>query len=319
MTYNLILSLILFFLYCQSSKYFLSRLVVLMGLSIIFFPYLYGPQFSTSNLVAMSSASSRSIFFFICCFFVPTRESLFKLFAHTAVLNSIFIVVNPGHYGLGLASTFDTTLIAIMYPVVVMHSLSIKRVWLRWTYLLTPVASILYIGGSVGVGGLCLCLSILLVRGRKYLYLILIPGLLFLFAMLTDKHLFNDSLRFVCWRWSMDYWRELPLFNHLFGTGLGTFQILGPMIQIITKNMAGNWYVEMHNDWLQCLFELGVVGLTTALVTFFYLTWKVRSNRFLLSSVLTYGACAIFYYPTRNIVTAAYGVFILKLCLDYVD
>jgi hypothetical protein len=251
---------------------------------------------------------------------IPSRTAL-KFIAYLAIANSVYMLarylLGIPMYALGMASSFDSTIVAICYPLVLL--LEFPSPSTKWISRAIPVLAIFAAHGSVGVGGLCLGLVILYMR--KSWKLLSIPVVLFAIATWLDPLIFSDSLRFICWKWSMNYWAHLPLLTRIFGTGLGTFSILGPYIQILTHSQMNNWYLEMHNDWLQCLFELGYLGLTIIGSLTLYLIYKLyrsthENSPYLLASVVTYAACALMYYPTRNIISASIGVILIKSALD---
>ena len=85
--------------------------------------------------------------------------------------------------------------------------------------------------------------------------------------------------------------------NWISGFGPGSFQTLGPIVQ--SKFQPGEYWVALHCDWLQCLFETGFVGL--ALVLWAYIDMLVlnRNDTSRLSTLLGLGAFACFYHPFR--------------------
>lgn len=302
-------------------------LIILSGLVASLFPSILNPYFlpaeKDSALFALSNISARSLLFFICALMVPNRRSTFIFFSHLSVLNSIYMLwrfffardyLDSGMWGMGLTDSFDSTMLAIIYPAVLTYSKSIKNVFLKYLYIALPVVAIILTKGSIGIGGLCVALFIINLSNRK---LLLIPIGIFCFSIFYVPQLFSESSRLICWRWSLVWWWENA--NHWLGTGLGTYSILGPFIQVLTNNKVGDWYIEMHNDWLQCLFELGFAGVAVILSLVLFSIYKSRRSPYLLASIVTYTACAFLYYPTRNIITACYGVLLIKSAFDIVD
>lgn len=326
MEYNLILLVglaIIFIARFYSYKWFIPTLpmiyMVLSGLLVMTFPRILNPYFlpseTQSALFALSNMSAMSLTFTVIVW-MARREWLRFILPILVMINSFLVIANPAHWGLGLVSTFDASLIAMMYPMalywsgrVFSYSLSPRYFnWLMAPFVLIPPIAIFVTGSSVGIGALCLGLFI--VFARKHISYLMIPIVLCIIAVITVPHLFSDSGRFEAWNWSMHWWCENA--NHWFGTGLGTYRILGPFIQILGKHQVGNWFVEMHNDWLQCLFEFGFVGLFIASSVFLSALYKVRNHPHLCAAVVTYGAVAMFYYPTHSLVGAVYGVMLLK-------
>ncbi len=322
----MLIGLFLLTVYISKSnpRYIAFYYLVLSGLITSFFPQVFNPYFKPaeidSALFALSNISARSVLFTVIVFATP-RSSL-KFFPIIALLNSIWVIFSPLHYGLGMATSVDAMMLAIIYPMILKWVSEsefdndwIKDHLIKLTIIAIPIIAIFIARGSVAIGGLCVGMTILYSR-RSHWRLLLIPILIFITYYFIDPRMFNESARFICWRWSMNWWNEGPLLTKLFGTGLGTFAILGPFIQILTKQLIGSWYTMMHNDWLQCLFELGYIGLSIIFFSFLYLCYKARDHRHLLASIVTFAACAVFYYPCHNLVIAAFGVALIKDNLD---
>lgn len=310
-----------------------STIILLMAILSIYFPELFNnyfdPRSSAANLFTLGSLSARSLVYTIAILAIPTKiyypgaaYRTMDLFPHLAVINSIYMLarftLHLQPYSMGLCSSIDGMLLAIMYPTLIEYTRTMKSPLIRWTYRLLPRLAIFAAHGSIGMGGLCLGLFIMNFNLDKIKF-ILLPVGLFIFAYFYKQHvaghsLFNDSLRFICWKWLMDFWWTHA--NHWTGFGLGTYSTLGPVIQMLTRNQIGNWYIEMHNDWLQCLFELGYIGLAAVASLVAYCTYKVRKSPVLLASIVTYSASAFFYYPTKNPIIAAFGILLIKEALD---
>lgn len=79
------------------------------------------------------------------------------------------------------------------------------------------------------------------------------------------------------------------------GTGGGSFQWLS----MLTDDFKGPLFLCMHNDWLQILYEQGVLGLMCAIGTFLYACQRARGNPRLFSAVVTAGVFGLFWHPLR--------------------
>lgn len=93
--------------------------------------------------------------------------------------------------------------------------------------------------------------------------------------------------------WSTDYW------NVAFGTGGGTFM----WISCLLDKFKPPIFLQLHNDWLQILFEDGVVGLGLALCVFY---WSYERSKYLTrfskrirAGILGAGVFALTYHPMR--------------------
>jgi hypothetical protein len=97
-------------------------------------------------------------------------------------------------------------------------------------------------------------------------------GILFLAIGLPESGFFSGQSRYQAWMKSLDYFTS-PLFGH----GLGWTG------DIFRENVFGReYFVQLHNEYLQTLLEMGIVGLF-----FFVAAWMIcalRSRNILVSS-----------------------------------
>lgn len=87
--------------------------------------------------------------------------------------------------------------------------------------------------------------------------------------LLAKDNLVNGHGRFDQWKIFFEWWKTMA--NHWVGTGGGTFEWIGPLVQLQylsnTKPAKGmtptlDAFIWMHNDWFQVLFENGIVGFS---------------------------------------------------------
>jgi len=122
---------------------------------------------------------------------------------------------------------------------------------------------------------------------------------------------FSDSLRFKGYEIFMTYWYHKA--NWFIGFGNGSFRLLGPVIQGVNEFMLHNWWIWMHSDWLQLLFETGLIGFVLGCCIFITTVRRalVLREPLLLHAVVGYSAVAAFNYPARYGLTAACGMLLL--------
>lgn len=131
--------------------------------------------------------------------------------------------------------------------------------------------------------------------------------------------MFDSSHRFEAYKIFTDY-----LFHSkwwVFGTGLGTFQVYSPTLTLskhFMVNQTTAWlWLQAHNDWLQCCFELGVVGLVLAVCVYFQAIFKtyssLKSKEFAMGIGL--GGCALFQYPCHLAPSAFLVALFLRMAL----
>ncbi len=143
-------------------------------------------------------------------------------------------------------------------------------------------------------------------------YTLLIASLLPLsigWVLQGRAQLFSDSGRFEYWAQILRWWAQSHTWA--FGVGTGTGQVIFPS-QAITEH-AQKWVMFAHNDYLQALFENGLVGLGAALLMLFYLFVKTFERPWLFASIAGYAICAFFNFPSHVAVHAFFGVMLVWL------
>lgn len=109
---------------------------------------------------------------------------------------------------------------------------------------------------------------------------------------------FSSSGRFERWELIFSNWEG----SFLFGTGGGSFQVLGPAIQRANGSPAP-YLLNLHSDWGQLFLEFGLIGL------FLMLGFCVRALResfphpALFSARVGMIAAAIFNWPLHHALT----------------
>lgn len=258
--------------------------------------------------------------------FMPSKKFITKALdgiCALALANSLCIIIKSilGYQTSGILQngSMDSTFLVIMYPIIIHRSVLINNKIIRTLIKAIPVIAILTTKSSVGLGGLVLGIIALNMFNKRIIIACAISAVLFGIGFLLFKdQLFDDTMRFIAWKWSMSYW--VKHYGIMFGSGLGTYWGIGPFIQISTKQVVGyGYYVFLHNDWLQHLFETGLLGIVTAGAV--YIKCLINNinekNRWLFSSIVVYGGVAVFNMPARYMLTAVIGVMLLRLSLDH--
>lgn len=143
----------------------------------------------------------------------------------------------------------------------------------------------------------------------------------------------NSSGRWKIWKQIITiFWNKGDVW---FGEGIGgTFHIVS-MIQVhlaqidhntrtmaqkiplawIHKDPSLDLFPWLHNDWLQTFFELGFIGLGSALLVYAFLCIKAYKRPALFASLLGFGAMATFNYPCRLVQSAICIICLVALIL----
>lgn len=131
---------------------------------------------------------------------------------------------------------------------------------IHWPLAACVCATILIGKSSVGIGMFSLYLAFQFVSKKTWPILLLIP---FLFAFGAhfwgSRELFSFGDRDVMWKFFMTMWAHNPR-QWIFGTGFGTFGIFSRLSQDHFEMRPQYWWIWLHNDWLQGIFETGIVG-----------------------------------------------------------
>lgn len=319
-----ILILVYNFKYLHPSIRYTSYYLITSGLIASFFPSImvhFVPD--KMGLFAIGNVCSREMMFLLVMLMIPRSRFILKAIPHLIMINSLIILyhwhmgINP--WGMGMNSSMDGTLMAIAFPIV-LSRLPGKSLF-KYIYILLPIIATFATGSSIGIGGIILSSLIMYFDERPSMRDSLIAFVLVSIIIYSSYHInpkfFSDSKRVVCWVWSMDYWWDHA--NHWIGLGLGSFKVIGPYIQLVTNNEVNNWYVDMHNDWLQVIFETGFIGLILCLISAGFILYRSTKHTWLFSSVLTYLICSLVNYPSRGIATAALAMVLINECLDSTD
>lgn len=99
--------------------------------------------------------------------------------------------------------------------------------------------------------------------------------------------------------WSMA-WEWFRLHGSLvWGMGYSTSQVLLPLEQVVTGHYHGEYFLWLHNDWLQLFIEGGIVGMACLLLSLSRLLTVAWKSPALFGSLTGFVALACFNYPLR--------------------
>ncbi len=189
-----------------------------------------------------------------------------------------------------------------------------------WAFVV-PVALASMAGKSaIGIGMCALYVAVLLwskIKGRWKWPAVLssLPAILAL-GYLTHGHkvFFDSSGRFQMWVFFMKLW-AVNWRNVVTGTGFGTFGVFSQNLQQHFIVNPTDWWIWMHNDWLQMAFECGIIGL--ALMCWMYATcvWRLRRSAPEMQSLLLFGVMMGCEYSLHVAPPSLYAAWIAALAL----
>lgn len=195
--------------------------------------------------------------------------------------------------------------------------------WRRqWWIALLVGASVYNSESSIALGLFSLFVAISLCREfRAKASLVIAPAafmaLMWVGRLHLGSELTNDSDRFMVWRHMMHLW-PAP-WNIAFGTGLGTYQLFSLNLQNIPGHVIapGYWWITMHNDGLQMLFECGIAGALLMGVTYLSALLKaIRESDFQIAlSIFLYGIYMCLDPALHNPLPALFGAWLFIYAL----
>ncbi len=114
-------------------------------------------------------------------------------------------------------------------------------------------------------------------------------------APFIKPEIFQHNVRYEAWPLFLTFWTDH--FDWAFGSGLGTFRIWGPSVQMLYHFREGQWWLWMHSDWMQIGLELGLIGLVASLLVFGDALRTAFKRPYLFTSILCFGVVMLGNYP----------------------
>jgi hypothetical protein len=252
-------------------------------------------------------------------------KNIFTILFAIAVIDSIWMLVRSVIYGpdqcyaMMSNSAIDASFIACFIPIALSFFKKREIMWLEGIFLLIPmVLAIIVSKSSTGIAGIGIAIAsyLFMEYGLKSLKIIAPLALAICggaYIYLKDE-LLNPNGRYGIWKGSLDFF--LKETHILIGSGIGTFFMWGPEIQMHNNNSLGSngqqaLFIWMHNDWLQVLFEMGIIGLAGLIILYSCLllsSWKKKNALFPM--LCTYGFIGLTQMPLR-----AFPFQVLGACL----
>lgn len=245
--------------------------------------------------------------------FFTTINSVLVLWA---ALNNKILSGNVGYSGLLDYSSMNGCLIAICLPMLFSEK--------KWIQSCLAVGAIVASGSSMPYGVAAVGVGALALKRRMFsglFWVICVFALGFAF----EKHdFFNSAGRLGAYKTFITaWWDKGYIWN---GMGLGSFSFLGPTIQceklfevsFINGTCTGNFWGWLHSDWLELLFDTGIVGLSLGLLLVIAVTVKLYvykgiNHEGLFSMWLSINAMAVFNYPKEFFVLSFLYVLLIVL------
>lgn len=263
------------------------------------------PMLDFLSLRGHVSFSFASVFigaFFLTEFkreWMPSLKLILNIIFYASLIRTLYphrLYADP-HGAFSANASMNGVLLAVLLPLALMHIKKPLYQVLLWALTLWAVV---LTKSSVPFGAFGIVTLVLFGNFIKDYFLMLgaLPFLGLAGYFLVPDFL-NSNGRMFNWNFIMNYWE----FNvdHWLGSGLGTVISIIPTVQRMQHATGQQFeaWMWLHNDWMQLLFELGIIGMVLGLVTLGYLTIKAKSNTYLLASLLGFAGSALFDYPLR--------------------
>jgi len=261
---------------------------------VAFYPAPYKKPYVTDVLASMLTKGAAQAY---CMTLAMPLVALFisrkviDYLCYICVLNMIPV----GVLGYGMFNVFsmDTTALAIA----VIYLISKENIELASFQTLMAslgLTSIVFLGGQTSFISLAVGIFFILTARLSTKKILSLGFVLFLMLSL-GLYLFpvlSLETRFLGWKSIMKWWASYG--NVYWGMGPGSFEWLAPFIKLST----GEVFVWMHNDFLQYLFEYGIVGavlMVSVLARSTFKSWKT----YLFPTLATMYAGMFAYFPAH--------------------
>lgn len=283
-----------------------------------------------------SQAAALIILTAFCATGVPSEKfsAVRAAFAWLAIFNAIAVLGTlifaridaATLWGFFAEPGINAAVIAASWPLVDEIAGNLKR---RVAAFFLIAAAVAASGASVPCGVLAVALLCRFWLDRKH-WLLPIMGfcgvcLILLTAIPTP---FDSSTRFEMYQIFMRFWADQG--RWFLGFGQGSFEVIGPAImqdfgnpKIVKKVVDGQTIeylrlvTHLHSDWLQLIFEQGIIGfgLVAGTCVLAFSRAVINQCHPTAASFLAFCSIGVFDYPMRLAIPAALGAVLISQCL----
>jgi len=197
--------------------------------------------------------------------------------------------------------TLDACFMALMSPIILSSFGWFPCIFLLAAIVLTKSNTAIFLIPFMS------CIYLLLTKSWKKLGDVILISfiLLAIIYLVFPEKFMSDSGRFNNWELMMNWWNQ-KVKNHWIGTGPGTYWVYSQWLQgHKSGDPVWSW---MHNDWLQILFEQGILGLISVLFLYGAMLHKSFDRPVLFSMIVGYGFIGLTLYPLHLFIFQLIGV-----------
>lgn len=301
------------------------------AISRFIFPVYFFPGFDLPEVVGFESLVMHAHLYLTCIaltFYCMRDEDLEKiegLFLLFGILDSLAITIKfisgKGPYFLFNNPAIDVSFISCLIPICLKRLQSRFKNHIAIILFGMFVAPCIYTVTSSGILGLGIGVGTWLVAKNKFKSSYLTTGAIIALSiamvgfLMQGSNLVASSGRYNVWGQAMEFWWRA--INKWFGAGAGTYYMMGPAIQVTNADLSSGHaqiagFFWLHNDWLQILFETGIIGLLLTISIFALTLNKAKRFPEIFAGLLTFGAIAIIQMPLRWILFSCLGAFFIR-------
>ncbi len=222
----------------------------------------------------------------------------------------------PAYSRMGISgnASMNGCLIAVTLPVSLQFLVSIVFPWSVIPLVFATVAIVAVFGTQtsipVGVLAIVILAQAFAMRNLKHIgWWVVVAVFSGIGLFMNPTHFFDSSGRIQGWKVIFNWWLESGEFWNGLGTGAGNIIFAN---HAATHSTIGNMYWA-HNDFLQILFDNGVIGLVSASIVLLYALRASFNRPWLFSAIGGYGAMAFFNFPAHLPIHALVGASLLWL------
>lgn len=248
------------------------------------------------NVTASETFGKIMIMALLALFWDKWRPYSFRIIELLTLGNALLVAIKG--WGIFNASSLDAAMLACAMPMIIFRDDPYKyenRIYGLLTRFL-PLIAIYRTGHSATAYFVMIGCVLAFVLKTKYWEAVVLGALVFFIGLwVNGLEFFSSSLRVQYWTEVFNWW--WPNMNHWIGTGLGTFEILGPISQMSSTGRNDGLLLWMHNDYLQMLYEGGYLGLFIGLITWAWIGFKSFKNLWTFMTFAGFSVCMLTYYP----------------------
>lgn len=247
------------------------------------------------------------------------RSIVLELGFSAFMLSSLYTLFTQNKLGFMANESMNGCLIAMTMPLAMMRAGSQRTGGYDLVadlqvimVLLLGVSTVLFTGEATPImmlAGMVIA-DVLASRAWGRLIWIIVP--LGLGYLVQGDQLWAPRGRIEYWKTILSWWWDSG--KHWFGMGLGSGQVIFPLEGIAAN--ARKWVFWAHNDYVQAVFELGLVGAGALIVAIVSAAWRSRSRPLLFQAVVGVAVMMMFNSPFHHAVTAFFGAAILWLVYE---